>query len=71
MMRLYAEKDGVHLTEVKPGATLTPMWGTVSPKMRKRMMMAEDIARIMIDALLLAPRASVDEILIRPLHGDL
>jgi sepiapterin reductase len=71
VMRLYGYQDGIHLTEVKPGATLTPMWGDVTPEMRARMMQAEDVAKIMIDALLIAPRASVEEILIRPLRGDL
>jgi sepiapterin reductase len=71
VMRMYGYRDGIHLTEVKPGATLTPMWGEVTPEMRARMMQAEDVAKIMIDALLVAPRASVEEILIRPLQGDL
>jgi sepiapterin reductase len=27
VMRLYARKDGIRIIDVRPGATLTPMWG--------------------------------------------
>ena len=70
-MRLYARKDGIRIIDVKPGAVLTPMWGEVTPDMIPKMMQAEDIAQIIIDALLIHPRASVEEILIRPMGGDL
>jgi sepiapterin reductase len=71
VMRLYGRKDGIRILDVKPGATLTPMWGEVTDEMKCRMMSAEDIAAPIVEALSLPARASVEEIVIRPLQGDL
>ena len=71
VMRLYGHKDGIRIIDVKPGATLTPMWGTVDAEMKEKMMTAEDVAQIMVQAILIPTRSSVEDILIRPLHGDL
>ena len=71
VMRLYGRKDGIRIIDVKPGAVLTPMWGEVTPEMTSKMMMPEDIAQLIISALAIHPRASVEDILVRPLHGDL
>ena len=70
-MRLLARPEGIRIMDIKPGATLTPMWGEVTPDMITKMMKAEDIAKITIDAILLDPRASVEDILIRPIAGDI
>ena len=71
VMRSYAYQDGIRLMEVKPGATLTPMWGQVTPEVKSRMMPAEDIANSMLHALFLTDATTVEEITIRPLNGDL
>jgi sepiapterin reductase len=71
VMRLYARRDGIRIIDVKPGATLTPMWGEVTDEMRTQMMAADDIAQMILSALALPKRASVEEIVIRPLRGDL
>ncbi len=71
VMRLYARNDGIRIIDVKPGAVETPMWGTVTPEMSKKMMHASDIAQIIIDTLLVHPRTSPEEILVRPIGGDL
>jgi sepiapterin reductase len=71
VMRLHARKDGIRIIDVKPGAVLTPMWGEVTPDMIPKMMMPEDIAQLIVDALLIHPRSSVEEILVRPIGGDL
>ena len=71
VMRLYAYRDGIRILEVKPGATLTPMWGEVSPEMKEKMMSSDDVAQILVQAIQIPLRASIEEIVIRPLHGDL
>jgi sepiapterin reductase len=71
VMRLYGRQDGIRVMDVKPGATFTPMWGEVPDALKAKMMHAKDIAEIIIATLLLHPRASTEEIVIRPLNGDL
>jgi len=70
-MRLYAVKCGVRITNVMPGAALTPMWGEIDEAMKDLMMMPEDIARPIVEAYLLPRRTSVEEIVIRPVGGDI
>ena len=72
VMRLSGYKDGIRILDVKPGATITPMWGAdLTEEMKTKMITAEDVAKIMLDAIQLPLRASVEEITIRPLKGDL
>jgi len=71
VMKLYGRQDGIRILEVRPGATYTPMWGEMPPDQVARMMTAEDIAQPMVDALWLSPRAALEHITLRPLHGDL
>jgi sepiapterin reductase len=71
VMRLYGRRDGIRIIDVKPGATLTPMWGDIPDTMKQQMMSASDIASVLVGALLLPNRATVEEITIRPLRGDL
>ena len=72
VMRIYGRKDGIRIIDVKPGAVLTPMWGeNATPDLVPKMMMPEDIAQLIITALLVHPRASVEEIRVRPIAGDL
>ena len=71
VMRGYGYQDGIRILDIKPGATFTPMWGEVSTEMREKMMSAESVANSMIYALLLADDASIEEITIRPVGGDL
>jgi len=71
VMKLYGRQDGIRILEVRPGAAYTPMWGEMPPDQVARMMNAEDIAQPMVDALALSARASVENITLRPLFGDL
>ena len=71
VLRIYGRKDRIRILEVKPGATFTPMWGEVSSEQQKKMMQPRDIATPMIEALLLGAQASLEELTIRPLEGDL
>jgi len=71
VLRLHGRKDAIRILEVKPGATLTPMWGEVAPAQKEKMMDASDIALPMLDALLLPARTTMESVTLRPLGGDL
>ena len=61
---------GVKVTAVLPGSTLTGSWeGTTIPE--DRFVSPDDIAKSIISCLSLSPGANVDEIIIRPLKGDI
>lgn len=71
VMRGLAYQDGIRILEIQPGATFTPMWGEVSPEMRSKMMASSEIARPMVDALLMSAESTLEVLTIRPLQGDL
>jgi sepiapterin reductase len=71
VMKLYGRQDGIRILEVKPGAVYTPMWGQLPAEQVEKMMIAEDVAQPMVDALYVSARASLEGLTIRPLHGDL
>jgi NADP-dependent 3-hydroxy acid dehydrogenase YdfG len=55
-----------------PGATDTEIWQTLWPKApRRKMMTAESVAQIVIDALRLPANTTVEKIIIRPSLGTL
>lgn len=62
----------VRVMNVFPGAVRTPMW---PPHLRKKygsvMMEPEEIADIVCDAIMQPPHLTVEELVIRPLVGDL
>jgi 3-oxoacyl-[acyl-carrier protein] reductase len=61
---------GVKVTAVLPSSTLTGSWeGTTIPA--ERFISADDIAKSIITCLSLSAGANVDEIIIRPLKGDI
>lgn len=70
-LRLYARECNVRITNVMPGAVYTPMWGEVPEKMKAVMMMPEDIAVPVVGAYLLHGRTSVEELVFRPVAGDI
>jgi short-subunit dehydrogenase len=61
---------GVKVTAVLPGATLTDAWEGV-PIEPRRIMEADDIAKMIIAAAALSAPACVEEIILRPQKGDL
>lgn len=71
VLRINARKDGIRITNVMPGAVETPMWGEVSPQMSEKMMKPQDIAAAILHAYLQPRRTSVEEIVLRPISGDL
>ncbi len=71
VMRLHARTCNVRITEVMPGAVHTPMWGDVPEEMKKVMMMPEDISGPVVGAYLLPGRTTVEELVFRPVGGDI
>lgn len=61
---------GIKVTHVLPGAAYTDSWSNsnVDPL---RIMQAEDIAKMIYTATYLSPQACVEDIIMRPLLGDL
>lgn len=61
---------GIKVTALLPGATLTDSWaGTDLPA--ARFMQAEDVAETIWSAYNLSPSAVIEEILMRPIQGDI
>ena len=70
-LRLYGKECNVRITNVMPGAVYTPMWGEAADELKEVMMMPEDIAGPVVDAYLQPSRTSVEEIVLRPVGGDI
>lgn len=69
-LREELKTHGIRVTAVLPGATLTDSWaGTDLPP--ERFMQAEDVAALVWASYALSPGAVVEEILLRPLLGDI
>jgi sepiapterin reductase len=71
VLRLYARECNVRITNVMPGAILTPMWGEVSDDMQRVMMMPEDVSGPIVDTYLLPGRTVAEELVFRPVGGDI
>ena len=69
-LREEMKPHGIKVTAVYPGAAYTDSWegSGVDPK---RIMQADDIARMIYAAAQLSPQACVEEIILRPQLGDL
>lgn len=61
---------GIKVTSVLPGAAMTDSWAGFDNS-NKRIMEADDIARMVYAAAHLSPQACVEEIILRPQLGDL
>src|SRR5690606_27750258 len=69
VLREELRTAGVKVTEIIPGSTLTASWeGTEVPA--SEFVLPEDIADAVLSILKMSPGANVDEILIRPLKGQ-
>jgi NAD(P)-dependent dehydrogenase (short-subunit alcohol dehydrogenase family) len=70
VMRSELKARGVRVCCVHPGATWTPSWqgSGISPR---RMMPADDVAAAIVAVVRLGPRTVVEEIVLRPLQGDI
>lgn len=63
-------KDGIKVTAIFPGAVFTDTWVGFDNS-NARIMEADDIADMVVAASKLSPQANVEEILIKPVLGDL
>jgi NADP-dependent 3-hydroxy acid dehydrogenase YdfG len=61
---------GIKVTSIHPGAVKTDSWGDFDNSSH-RIMEAEDIAKMIYASSQLSPAACVEDIIIRPLQGDL
>lgn len=69
-LREEMKPHGIKVTAVHPGAVLTDSWGDYDNS-SKRIMEAEDIAKMVFASSQLSLAACVEDILIRPQLGDL
>lgn len=69
-LREELKTQGIRVTAVLPGATLTRSWEGVGEQ-PERFIRAEDVAEAVFSAFSLSPQAVVEEIIIRPQLGDL
>ncbi|GAA4349353.1 SDR family oxidoreductase [Hymenobacter saemangeumensis] len=69
-LREELKEQGVRVTTVLPGATLTASWEGVDLP-AERFIRAEDVAEAIFSAYQLSPQAVLEELLIRPQLGDL
>ncbi len=71
-LREEAREHGVRVIGVIPGATETELWDEDQRKQyHDRMMQPEDVAHAILAALRLPSRAVVEEIILRPMQGDI
>lgn len=69
-LREEMKPHNIKVTSVFPGAVLTDSWGDFDNS-KHRIMEAEDIAKMIYTASQLSPAACVEDIVMRPLLGDL
>jgi NAD(P)-dependent dehydrogenase (short-subunit alcohol dehydrogenase family) len=63
---------GIRVIALLPGATDTDIWKTIWPDApRKKMMSRQTVAEAVVNALLLAPESTVEELVILPSAGTL
>jgi len=60
----------IKVTAVSPGAVMTDSWGDFDNS-DKRIMETEDVAAMILAASKLSPQAVVEDIVLRPIQGDL
>ena len=68
-LRKELMEEGIGVTFISPGATLTDMWSDVqiSPK---RLLEPNDVAKIVDSLFDLSEQAVVEEVIVRPMFGD-
>lgn len=71
-LREEARKHNVKVIAILPGATETPLWGADErEKFHERMMQPQDIALTVVQLLEQPDRMLTEEIVLRPIGGDL
>lgn len=70
VLREELKDKGIKVTAILPGATWSASWeGVDLPE--SRLMQAEDIAKVVYTVIELSPSADMEEVILRPLLGDL
>jgi NAD(P)-dependent dehydrogenase (short-subunit alcohol dehydrogenase family) len=71
-LREELRPKGIRVVALMPGATDTAIWETMWPKApRRKMMSAETIASVVVNALLVPENSSVEKIVVTPAGGTL
>ena len=71
-LREEVRKHNIKVINVIPGATATAMWSKdMRSEFSERMMTSEDIARVLVWAFLQKENLVTEELLLRPIEGDL
>ena len=71
-LREELRSRGIRVIGLLPGATDTDIWKTLWPQApRRKMMSAETVAQAVLDAILLPPNATVENLEILPTAGTL
>jgi NADP-dependent 3-hydroxy acid dehydrogenase YdfG len=71
-LRAEVRKQGVRVIDILPGAVETKMWHEgVRKKYHEKMMQPEDVGEVVLSIFLQPGRVTTDEIVIRPVEGDL
>ena len=72
VLREEVRKYRIKVINIIPGATVTPMWSQeVRKENSERMMAAEDIAQLLVWVFLQKENMVSEEIVVRPIEGDL
>lgn len=70
VLREELKEKNIKVTAILPGATLTDSWkGSELPP--ERFIPSDDIAKLVYNAFTLSPQTNVEEILVRPILGDI
>lgn len=71
-LREEVRQHNIRIINILPGATETPMWpGKIRENYADKMMSTEDVARIVVWSYLQKGNAVAEEIVVRPITGDL
>lgn len=68
-LRQELMKDGIGVTHIAPGSVMTEMWGRSGKP--KKMLKSQDIGKLVAAILTLSPQAVVEEIVVRPIFGNI
>jgi short-subunit dehydrogenase len=72
VLREEVRKYNIRIINIIPGATETPIWSREKrEENRERMMNPESIARLMVSVFLQTDNLVTEEIVIRPMQGDI
>ncbi len=71
-VREELKSTGIRVTAVVPGATSTDIWQTVAPNApRDKMIDVDSIATLVLEAVVLSPKANVTDLVLDPVAGAL